>query len=155
MILGTREMIKYFLLISSLMTVSQGVMAERQDVVHVDRYTMYQAKPTSAQKDLLAVMININMPDHVDTVGDTFQHLLERSGYSLASIEASDPALPILLSKPLPIVHRHLGPMSLRSALSTLAGPAWQLIEDPVNRMVSFQLQDKYSNFRPVVTELN
>ena len=86
------------------------------------------------------------------TVGEALSHLLERSGYRLASLEASDPALPLLLKNPLPMVHRVLGPVTLRNALNMLAGSVWNLVIDPVNRIVSFELLDEYKNFRPVVS---
>ena len=44
-----------------------------------------------------------------------------------------------LFALPLPEVHRQLGPMSLQQALETLAGPAFQLVEDPVHRLVAFE----------------
>jgi len=50
------------------------------------------------------------------------------------------------------MVHRVLGPVTLRNALNTLAGPVWNLVIDPVNRIVSFELLDEYKNFRPVVS---
>lgn len=129
--------------------------ANGPSVVQVDRYTLMQTKATVAQKDLLAVIVNVDIPGHVITVGETIQYLLTRSGFGLASAESSDPALPILLNQSLPMVHRHIGPIELRDALSTIAGPAWKLVEDPVNRLVSFQLQDKYSNFRPNDKHIN
>ena len=147
-------MIKYILVICAALLCAETALANGQDVVRVDRYSLLQAKPTLDQQDLLSVIINIDVPAHVMTVGEALNHLLQRSGFSLASINSSDPALPILLNQSLPMVHRHLGPISLRDALLTLAGPAWQLVEDPVNRMVSFQLLDKFSNFRPSVKQM-
>jgi len=141
-------MMKKLLMLSVILMFSHGAFASSEHV-RVDRYSIIETKPTVAQADLLSVVINVAVPDHVVTVGETLQHILERSGFSMASVNASDPALPILLRKKLPRVHRHLGPITLREALSTLAGPAWQLVEDPVNRMVTFQLLNQYSNFRP------
>ena len=49
------------------------------------------------------------------------------------------PASLYLMVLPLPAVHRSIGPMSLKRALETLAGPAFLLIEDPVHRLVAFE----------------
>ena len=65
------------------------------------------------------------------------KQVLARSGYRLASLDASCPSLPALRGWPLPAVHRTLGPMRLDEALGPLAGPAHYLVVDPVHRLVS------------------
>ena len=49
---------------------------------------------------------------------------------------------------PLPDAHRRLGPMPLRLALQTLAGPAWRLLEDPVYRLVAFERCPNFAEVR-------
>ena len=44
-----------------------------------------------------------------------------------------------LYALPLPAVHLHLGPMTLRDALLTLAGPAWELHADDRARQICFE----------------
>ncbi len=44
-----------------------------------------------------------------------------------------------MFALPLPAVHRSLGPMTLRDALKTLAGPAFNLVQDPVHRLITFE----------------
>jgi hypothetical protein len=44
-----------------------------------------------------------------------------------------------LYALPLPVAHLHLGPMSLRDALLTLAGPAWELHANDRTRQVCFE----------------
>ncbi len=144
-------MMKRFIAFGIFLLMTQNVFGVSQEVVRVDRYSLMEVKASRAQADLLSVIVNINVPGHIVTVGEALDHVLQRSGFSMASVKSSDPALPILLKQKLPLVHRHIGPISLRNALKTLAGSAWALVEDPVNRMVSFQLLDKYSNFRPAV----
>ena len=108
--------------------------------IQVGRYTLQSTAPTEAQVDLLAATLNIRFPDHIQTIGEAVDYLLQRSGYRLADPTAIDPAAQALLALPLPTVHRHLGPMPLHQALETLAGPAFRLIQDPVHRLVSFKL---------------
>lgn len=114
------------------------------DEVQIGRYTSMKPIATQQQSDVLSVVVKINFNTHITTVGEALNHLLLRSGYQLASKEASDPYMPVLLSRPLPEVHRLLGPITLSNALSTLAGPAWDLVVDPVNRLVSFDLLPEY-----------
>jgi type IV pili sensor histidine kinase/response regulator len=57
----------------------------------------------------------------------------------LAATESSAPETLALFALPLPAVHHHLGPMTLREALETLAGPAFHLVQDPVHRLITFE----------------
>ncbi len=115
--------------------------------VQVARYATVRAVPTPAQMNLLAAPVTVQFPESVDTVGKAVEHLLRPSGYRLAADAVADPARAVLLGLPLPAVQRTLGPMPLLSALETLAGPAYRLVEDPVHRLVSFE---RCSRSRPV-----
>ena len=70
------------------------------------------------------------------TVGDGLRHVLKRSGYQLCETAH---AVIELYALPLPAAHLHLGPMTLRDALLTLAGPAWELHTDDRMRQVCFE----------------
>lgn len=124
----------------------RGFIAIENDVgdVRVGRYTTISPVPTREQSDPLSVVIQVSFDPQIATVGESLTHLLIRSGYRLANQTSSDPYLSILLSRPLPQVHRHLGPIRLDAALTTLAGPAWDLVVDPVNRLISYELLDRY-----------
>ncbi|HHW2894027.1 TPA: integrating conjugative element protein pill, pfgi-1, partial [Pseudomonas aeruginosa] len=50
-----------------------------------------------------------------------------------------------LYSLPLPLAHQRLGPMTLRDALLTLAGPAWALHADDQTRQICFIRADDAS----------
>jgi type IV pili sensor histidine kinase/response regulator len=105
----------------------------------VGRYSLLAATPTEAQAELLATTMTVRFPGRIQTVGEAVQYLLQRSGYRLASLEAIGPDTIALFALPLPAVHRNLGPMMLRDALETLAGPSFHLVQDPVHRLVSFE----------------
>ena len=107
--------------------------------VQVGRYSMYSATPTVAQKELLSSLIKIQFPDRIQTVGEAVRHLLQGSGYRLAMAEVIEQDTLDLFTLPLPDAHRRLGPMPLQTALETLAGPAFRLIEDPVHRLLTFE----------------
>jgi len=99
--------------------------------MQVGRYSMLSATPTEAQVDLLATIINVQLPKRIHTIGEAIHYLLQRSGFRLAGSEAMAPETTVLFDLPLPAVHRNFGPISLRQALKTLAGPAFQLVQDP------------------------
>ena len=126
---------QFALALAALITVN-GAFA---DEVQVGRYASVQAVPTSAQVHLLSAMVRVQFSASVVSVGQAVDHLLQPSGYRLASETAADPSRRTLLNLPLPEPHRTLGPMPLQTALETLAGPAYRLVEDPVHRLVSFE----------------
>lgn len=114
--------------------------------IKVGRYTLTKPVATPQQQDPLSVLIDVTFTKDIVTVGHALNHILTRSGYYLASGKVADPTLPILLNSSLPEIHRRLGPLSLRNGLKTLAGSAWVFVEDPVNRLVSFELKKEYRN---------
>lgn len=109
-------------------------------VVRYGRYTLVELAPAAAQRDLLLQVIDVAMPEEARaTVGDGLRHVLQRSGYQLCE----NAHLVIeLYSLPLPAAHLHLGPLTLRDALLTLAGPAWELQVDDRARQVCFSRPD-------------
>ncbi|EPG2413650.1 PilL N-terminal domain-containing protein [Klebsiella pneumoniae] len=106
-------------------------------VVRYGRYTLVALEPTAAQRDLLLQTIDVSMPEDARaTVGDGMRHVLKRSGYGLCQTAH---AVIDLYALPLPAAHLHLGPMTLRDALLTLAGPAWEMHADDRARQVCFE----------------
>jgi type IV pili sensor histidine kinase/response regulator len=105
----------------------------------VARYSTFPAGPTIAQRDPLQALIRMTFPPSVTRVGEAIDALLASSGFRLAAAETASPQRKGLLELPLPEVHRALGPMPLRGALETLAGPSFILVEDPAHRLVSFE----------------
>ena len=107
--------------------------------VQVGRYSLLSAELTEAQTDLLATTVTVHFPVQIQTVSESIRYLLRRSGYRLAEAEAVAPETMDLLALPLPAVHRELGPIPLRRALETLAGPTFTLVQDPVHRLIAFE----------------
>lgn len=104
-------------------------------VVRYGRYTLVELTPEPAQRDLMRQVVDVTMPPTLAaTVGAAMRHVLLDTGYQLCdSLDAL-----LLFGLPLPAAHLHLGPLMLRDALQTLAGPAWDLAVDDVNRQVCF-----------------
>jgi len=107
--------------------------------LQVGRYSLYAATPTEAQRDLLSANITVRFPEEIQTVGEAVRYLLERSGYRLATTESIGPDAMALFALPLPAAHQQLGPMTLRVALETLGGPAFNLVQDPVHRLITYE----------------
>jgi len=104
-------------------------------VARYGRYTLVELVPDPAQRDLLQQAVEVSIPPVPDTsVGDAMRHVLLRSGYRLC--DATEAAT--LYALPLPAAHLRLGPLTLRDALLTLAGPAWELSVDDLTRQVCF-----------------
>ncbi|EEH5136701.1 hypothetical protein IOM43_001471 [Salmonella enterica] len=113
------------------------------EVTRSGRYTLVNVKSADAQREPLNQLIDITMPGQlVNSVGDGFRYLLFQSGYSLCGGYGADFAE--LLNRPLPAVQRKIGPMRLSEALQVVAGPAWRMSVDEVNREVCFVLRDAY-----------
>lgn len=135
--------------------VSDIYQGRSPEVVRYDKYTLVSTRPADAQRDPLNQMIDITMPAQlVRSVGEGLRYLLLESGYSLCA--PSSPVFSALLSRPLPAVQRSIGPVRLSEALQVLAGPAWRLRVDDVNREICFTLRDAYRDFAPkTVTAVN
>ncbi|MFP1742899.1 pilus assembly protein PilL [Lonsdalea quercina] len=122
--------------------VSPDVYARAPEVVRYDRYLLVSTDPASVQRDPLSQIIDIRIPASVKpTVADALRYVLRQSGYSLC---ATGPANGVLYRQALPAVQYQLGPMRLRTALQVLAGPAWQLEVDDVQRVVCHSLREGY-----------
>ncbi len=132
--------------------ISRTVSSGDLEPVRVGRYSAIVPGPSPEQAEPLAVPVQMEFPLPVQTVGRAVEQVLAPTGYRLAHLHASCPSLSALLDLPLPAVHRTLGPMRLDEALQTLAGPAHTLVIDPVHRLVSFELRQRYAILAPVAT---
>ncbi|EER0424509.1 pilus assembly protein PilL, partial [Escherichia coli] len=120
--------------------VSQDIYAQPvPEVVRYDRYLLVSTAPQAAQRDPLSQVIDIRIPASLKpTVADAMRYALKQSGYTLC---ATGPANGVLYRQPLPAVQYQQGPVRLRTALQVMAGPAWQLEVDDVQRVVCHSLR--------------
>lgn len=116
---------------------------ERIERMQTGRYSFVANIPPVDQLNPLKVVIRTKIPQSIDSVGETVEFLLARSGYTMAEQEVLSEEAKVLLNLPLPAVHRQLGPMTLDRALNTLSGEAFELVVDPVHRKVTFELSTK------------
>ena len=135
-------MLKRFALAIAALCVAHVVYAS--DETNVGRYLTIMNKPTLAQTDLLSQIIQVRFPQNVQTISDAMNYLLKFSGYNLVELNKRSMDLKNTLSKPLPTVDRDFGPMSLKDALITLIGPAFNLKQDILNRTIDFTLKPQF-----------
>lgn len=119
--------------------------SDGSEALQVARYSTIAPVPRAAQINPLDAVVTVVFPEQLTTVDEALHYVLRRSGYRMASAEATDPAASVLARQPLPDVHRKLGPITVERALGTLAGPAWSMVVDPVHRLVSFELAQEYT----------
>ncbi len=133
-----------------------GAVPEKEPVVRYGRYTLVSTLPDSGQRDLMAQIIDISIPANMHpNVRDAMQYVVDRSGYTLCTADTGH--VNILYTRPLPAAQYKLGPMTLRNTLQVLAGPAWQVKVDEVNRQVCYVLRPGYQlpdSSRPAPTQV-
>lgn len=124
-----------FLPLTALLAVPAGHAAPP---LH-DGYAIVSEAPVATD---LAQTVYLNVRGR--TLLEGLLEILRGTGYRLASKAAADPEIGRLYAQPYPEHQRAMGPIELGSALERLAGPAWQVVEDPVNRLVSFEVRTSY-----------
>lgn len=139
-----KSVVSLLLILVSISSYGFEPDSKGQNMVKAGRYMSVMAKPTKHQENLLNVVTTFQFSQNTKTVGEAVKLLLERSGYRLADAKSSDPYLGVLLTRPLPQVHRRFSNVSVQDALKTLATDVWDLVVDPVNRLVSFELDHVY-----------
>lgn len=130
---------------SSRPAATADIYQRSPEVTRTGRYTLVSVNSADAQREPLNQLIDITLPGQlVTSVGDGFRYLLFQSGYALCGRYGADFAE--LLNRPLPAVQRRIGPMRLSEALQVVAGPAWRMSVDEVNREVCFVLREAYQS---------
>lgn len=122
-----------------------GKLPEPAQTVRTGRYSYTAVGAQAAQVDPMLAVIDVRLPPKVATVGQAVNHLLRRSGFNLLPPAPGDEAVSYLLNQPLPEVHRHLGPVTLREALLTLGGKAFLVNVDYVYRKVGYHVSPAYA----------
>lgn len=115
-------------------------------VLQTNRYTIVELDDP-LNKYVLDQIINISLPKNVNlTVQGGMNYVLNQSGYSLCDSDI------VLYRSYLPKVHYKIGPISVQNALLVMAGPAWDLVIDDVEREVCFQLKKGYFSKKQIET---
>ena len=128
--------------------VTENVSAPQSEhpalVTRKGRYTLARTDPRAGQTNLLNQIIEIRIPQNFEpTVHEALQYTLLRSGYHLCPGSEESRRL---FAHPLPGSHHQLGPITLRRALEVIAGPAWQLQTDELNREICFSVREAFKH---------
>lgn len=127
---------------SNVQSAQHDVFATPLEVVRYDRYMLVSTSPTLAQRAPLEQVIDIRIPASVTpTVADAMRYALRQSGFSLCTMTSANS---VVYNQALPGVQYQLGPIRLVEALQILAGPAWQLDVDSVQRVVCHSLREGF-----------
>ena len=122
-----------------------SIASAKSFVEYPSRYTRIDPQVTPSQNNILRYKRKRTFPrKSVSTVGQAMRIWLRGTGYNLAYMHP-DQNVYQLLQLSLPNVHRTLGTVSIESGLKALAGDPWELVIDPVHRLVSFSLPPGYA----------
>ncbi|CDL84212.1 PilL N-terminal domain-containing protein [Xenorhabdus szentirmaii] len=131
----------------NIQPVPSDIYQHTPEIIRHGRYLLVSTDPTAAQRDPLSQLIEVRLPaSQKPTVGDALRDVLRQSGYTLCTPEKIND---ILYRQPLPSVHHQFGPVRLHTALQLMAGPAWQLDVDAVQRQVCHHLRPGYQLPQP------
>ncbi|MEZ5574071.1 MAG: pili assembly chaperone [Halioglobus sp.] len=103
------------------------------------RYSVMAVEPSAGQRDLLSVTTALTIPSDIERVGEALHWILRDSGYRLAADSVLSDEVKALLALPLPVAHRQFEPMPLRTLMGLIIGPAFQIVQDPVHRLIAFE----------------
>lgn len=108
------------------------------------RYAKAYPSAKAVQVDPLSSIVKIKFPNDVQTIKQAIEYLLGPTGYRLAPVEFSDPYVKNVFISELADIHREIGLIRVDDAIKTIVGKPWELVEDPVNRMVTLELKNGY-----------
>lgn len=114
--------------------------AEAGNTVKLSRYTEVDATPRPEETDILSVTVEVDFPRAIRKVGDALEFLLMNSGYRLEDPQESGRHQYVLYQFDLPEVHRSLGPVSLRDALTVLGNGGFVPVANPVLRTIRYKV---------------
>ena len=136
---------RYRLLTAILLVLAASAAAAPQGEYYGSGYTIISQE--HGNDDLQATVYRQLSPG---TIGQALPQLLDGTGWRLADSYAADDRIYRLYNQPLPEHKLRIGPMPLDQALGWIAGDGWALVVDPVNRLVSFEVEARYDNRPPV-----
>lgn len=110
------------------------------EVIQTGRYTLVELEDPT-KNYVLDQVIDTYLPKNLSfTVKEGMEYVLNQSGFLLCH----NAEVNVLYDKKLPKIHYKFGPIKLSDALRIMAGPAWQLTIDDVEREVCFKLNKGY-----------
>lgn len=127
----------------SLFITTSEASAEYLDV---GRYLSLSSTVTENQQTLSLAPVTHVIPPQVISIGKAVRFLSESVGWGTVdeTLYLESDEVKTLFAHRLPMIHRDLVGVPVEEALKAIAGPAYQLVLDPVERKVSYRLRDEY-----------
>lgn len=110
----------------------------------VSRYLNVHTSVNSEQLWTLNEVVNFNAGKYA-SIYQALSALLHRSGYKLDPQINSVPVLRSILNSPVPHIHRKFDNNKAHDIARALIGPTFNLVVDPINRLVNFELRPEYA----------
>lgn len=137
--------ISHLVIALSLLFSTFTVNTFASNVEQVNRYATVSLDPSPAQKNPLVAVSSFKFRSDVVTVGDAVSQVLDGTGYTLANESKMEKVTQDTLNKPLPLVDRNIGPMSIQNILLVLMGTQiFDIQVDFGHRLVNFKVKSKY-----------
>lgn len=134
-----KKLIKLALL-TTMVATPVSSWAQYQDLYYGQGYTIINRSP------IVTTDLNqtINKSIKAKNVLDGIHQILEGTGWKLAGLQASDPNITRLFEASWPSNWNYYITDSLVNVLHQIGGEGWQLVIDPVNRLVSYEVKKGY-----------
>jgi conjugative transfer region protein (TIGR03748 family) len=127
--------------ISKVIILSLMVGAAYSADTQMSRYTTMKESVPIKKVDLLQQNITINFSPNVRTIDDALKQLLVNSGYQLETTASQDKYTQAMLANNLPATQRVIENASLKQSLLALTGDQFDIVVDPINRIISFKIK--------------
>ena len=126
------------------MLISHQVANAETHYTQFGRYLSVTNAPVFDDHYALNATVQRDFPPSIQTVGQAITDTLNQTAYQLLPPQESTPAVRALYSQQLPAYLRSIGPMTLKDALLSLSGNVYQLVIDPVHRLVTYKVRQQY-----------
>lgn len=110
------------------------------------RYLSVTNAPTNNDPYGLNTTVQREFPSSVRTVGQAINYTLDQTAYQLLPYSQTTAAVRQMYSQRLPAYLRSIGPMPLKDALLSLSGNVYQLVVDPVHRLITYKVRNQYQS---------
>jgi len=131
-----------FLCLVTLLIVPAGYAGQINFDLRTDRYVIRATAAAETQLMPLNQVVSIRFDE--SNVRQAIDKVLGVTGYRFLFLSTSSPMLAAMLTKPLAATHRRFKRIRIIQILHALAGPAFLVLIDPANRLVSFELDPDY-----------
>lgn len=109
-------------------------------VSRISRYTTQEEIIANNKIDLLQQNISISFSPSVITIKDAIDQLLQNSGYRLEPTDSQTIYTQTMLANVLPATQRSFQNATLKQILLALTGNNFQVVDDPVRRIITFKI---------------